>query len=340
MPWSELGVAQPAMWAGAFVVALAISAGGSRWAIAHARRNNLFDQPGERRSHAVPTPRGGGVGLVLACLLVILLVGIRASSPDGWLLVAAGLLLVAAIGWWDDHRPLPAWPRLLAHAVAAVCLAWAIHLQGAPALSVLAAFVLAVVLVNAWNFMDGINGLAASQGLLCALGFAVVLGDAWRVVALAVAGACLGFLPFNFPKARVFLGDVGSGALGYLVAALLATGFATRPISAWPLLLLPPLAMLVDTGLTLSWRVLHGERWWHAHVQHAYQRWSRRRGHALVALVFAGWTCAAVALMLMGLQWPARAALGAALAGLLASAWAWRWLHLQYAKDNTEGFGT
>ena len=328
------------MLAGVVVVAAAVSALGSRWAIAHAHRKDLLDQPGERRSHAVPTPRGGGIGIVVACLLVLLAIGIGASLPGSWLLVAVGLLLVAAIGWWDDHRPLPAWPRLLVHAIAAACLAGAIHLQGAPGLTVVATFVLVLVLVNAWNFMDGINGLAASQALLCALGFALVLGDAWRVLALAVTGACLGFLPFNVPKAKVFLGDVGSGALGYLVAALLAAGFASQPFAAWPLLLLPPLAMLVDTGLTLLWRVRKGERWWQAHVQHAFQRWSRYRGHAGVTAAFAGWTFAAVALMLAALHWPAHLALGAALAGLLASAWAWRWLHRRYEKNNTEGFGT
>ena len=176
--------------------------------------------------------------------------------------------------------------------------------------------------------------------LLCALAFAAVLGDAWRSVALVVAGACLGFLPFNFPKARVFLGDVGSGALGYLLAALLAAGFGSRPVPVWPLLLLPAMAMLVDTGLTLLWRLRRGDRWWQAHVQHAFQRWSRWHGHVRVTAAFAGWTFVAVAIMLAALQWPPGVAPGVALAALLASAGAWRWLHRRYHKDKTEGFGT
>jgi len=338
MPWSEQAVSQPAVLAGVIAVTMAMAAIGSRWAIAHAHRNDLLDQPGERRSHVVPTPRGGGIGIVIACLLALLVLGIGAEGS--WLLAAIGLLLVAAIGWWDDHRSLPAWPRLLVHATAAACLAGAMHLQGAGTQAIVAAFVLAMVLVNAWNFMDGIDGLAASQALLCALGFALVLGDGWRLLALALAGACLGFLPFNFPKARVFLGDVGSGALGYLAAAMIAAGFALRPFCEWPALLLPALAMLVDAGLTLLWRFRRGERWWQAHVQHAYQRWSRHSGHAQVATAYAGWTFSAVALMLAALHWPARSASGAALAGLLASAWAWCWLHRRYAKNKTEGFGT
>ena len=328
------------MLAGAFVAAMALSALGSRWAIAHAHRNALFDQPGERRSHAVATPRGGGIGIAIAGLAALLVIGGSTSIPASWLLVALGLLLVAGIGWWDDHRALPAWPRLLVHAIAAACLAWAMQLQDASGLAVVATFASAVVLVNAWNFMDGIDGLAASQGLLCALGFAMVLGDAWRLAALAVAGACLGFLPFNFPKAKVFLGDVGSGALGYLVAALLASAFASRPIAAWPLLLLPPMVMLMDTGLTLLWRMRRGEHWWQAHVQHVFQRWSRHRGHMLVTAAFAGWTFAAAALMLAALQWPVRVVPGVALAVLLASARAWQWLHRRYEKNKTEGFGT
>lgn len=286
------------MLAGVFVSAAAVSALGSAWAIAHAHRNDLLDHPGERRSHEVPTPRGGGIGIVVACLLAMLATAGLGIAPDGWWLAATGLVLVAAIGWWDDHRPLSPWPRLLVHAIAAACLAGSIHLQGTGATAVIAAFVLALVLVNAWNFIDGINGLAASQAMLCALGFAAVLDDGGRLLALAVAGASLGFLPFNFPRAKLFLGDVGSGALGYLVALLLAAGFASQPPTSWPLLLLPVAAILVDTGLTLLWRIRRGERWWQPHVQHAYQQWSRSLGHAPVTSGYAVFTFVAIMAML------------------------------------------
>ena len=323
MPWSESVYASPVMLAGAFVVAALVSALGSAWAIAHAHRNDLFDQPGERRSHEVPTPRGGGIGIVIASLLAMLAGAGLGLAPGSWWLAAAGLVLVAAIGWWDDHRPLSPWPRLLVHVAAAACLAWSVHLQGAGAVAVIAAFVLAAVLVNAWNYMDGINGLATSQALLCALGYAALLGDAWRLLALVVAGASLGFLPFNFPRAKVFLGDVGSGALGYMVALLLAAGFATRPLASWPLLLLPVAATLVDTGLTLLWRMRRGERWWQAHVQHAYQRWSRSYGHVRVALSYAALTSGAILMMFaltsVGYGWGA----GATAAMLLACFVVW-----------------
>jgi UDP-N-acetylmuramyl pentapeptide phosphotransferase/UDP-N-acetylglucosamine-1-phosphate transferase len=339
MRWSDTAHADPVLIAGLVVAAGVLSMLGSVWAIRHARRNDLIDQPGERRSHAVPTPRGGGIGIVVACLGALLV--LARNSPDAapWLLVAAGLAMVAAIGWWDDHRPLPPWPRLAVHAAAAACLATALHLLGAGLPVVVAAFVLALVLVNAWNFMDGINGLAASQALLCAAGWVLILGDGGRMLAVVVAGACIGFLPFNVGRARVFLGDVGSGALGYLMAALLAVGFGAHPMAWWPALLLPPTAMLADAGLTLAWRARRGERWWQPHVQHAFQRWSRHGGHGRVCVAYALWTFAAVAIMLAALQGPARVALGAALAGVLASAWAWAGLHRRYDKNKTEGFG-
>src|SRR5690606_19676282 len=115
---------------------------------AYALRRRLIDLPGERRSHQAATPRGGGVSIVLV------------------LLAGAGLLLVAGIGWLDGHRPLPAWPRLCVHALSAALLAAAAWSRGGDALDVSVAFASALVLVNVWNFMDGIDGIAAMQALV------------------------------------------------------------------------------------------------------------------------------------------------------------------------------
>jgi UDP-N-acetylmuramyl pentapeptide phosphotransferase/UDP-N-acetylglucosamine-1-phosphate transferase len=263
---------------------------GTRWAIRHAHLRGLHDQPGERRSHVVPTPRGGGIGIVLAGLFGLLVLAVTANDPWPWLLIAAGLLLVAGIGWWDDHRPLSAWPRLVVHVCAGVLLALATRSLGGDLLASIGAFVLAVGLVNAWNFMDGIDGLAASQALLCGIAIAACSDASGRLLGLLLAAACIGFLPSNFPRAKVFLGDVGSGALGYLVTVLLVQGWLGTAVSMRALLLLPPLAMLVDSATTLLWRIMRGDRWWQAHVQHAYQRWSRRIGHVSVTLMYALWT--------------------------------------------------
>lgn len=286
-----------AVEAGWLVVLLAASLAGTGAARRYAMRRDLLDHPGERRSHVVATPRGGGIGIVVAMLGAMVLLALwepaRATAMG---LAAAGLLLVAGIGWLDDHRPLPAWPRLAVHAVAAALLAAVAYRSGGGGLGMALAFVLAMVLVNIWNFMDGIDGIAALQALVVACGYAVLAPDAAsRWIALALAAACLGFLPMNLPRARIFLGDVGSGALGYTLALAmvsLASQGAGRT-AEWALLLLPPAAFLVDAALTLLSRIVRGERWWTPHVGHAYQRWARAVGsHLPVTLAYAAWAVA------------------------------------------------
>ncbi|KAF1017485.1 MAG: Decaprenyl-phosphate N-acetylglucosaminephosphotransferase [Stenotrophomonas maltophilia] len=237
----------------------------------YALRRQLFDQPGERRSHTVPTPRGGGIAIVLTLLLVATAAMLAWPAITGPLLVAClGLVLVAGIGWWDDHRPLPAIHRLLVHVVAAALLAGVTRAGGGSWLHALLVLGFTTALINIWNFMDGINGIAASQAIIAALGFAPVLPWPWSLAAIALGLACVGFLPFNFPKARIFMGDVGSGALGYAVAAVATLTSLVTDIS-W-LLLVPISAFLVDAGFTLFSRMLAGERWMEPHTQHVYQR--------------------------------------------------------------------
>ena len=285
--------------------AAALGAAGAWLARAHALRHGLLDLPGARRSHRVPTPRGGGIGITVAWVLACALSG--AWGWIAWPLAAtacAGSLLVAAAGFADDHRPLSAWWRLAAHVVAGLLLAFGVLASGgAPALA-LVALVAMPVLVNVWNFMDGIDGLAASQAALAALGLAALAaasegGVGAPGLALALAAACAGFLPFNFPRARIFLGDVGSGTLGAALAVLVVLLLSGAPAGQAPALLLPALlplsAFLVDASLTLARRIVRREQWWTAHVGHAYQRLSRRLGsHVPVTLAYAAWTVVAV----------------------------------------------
>ena len=278
----------------------AMGAIGTWLARAYALQRHLLDHPGERRSHGVATPRGGGISIVLVLLVATLALAVR-DPARGVLLVgfAAGLLLVAGIGWWDDHRPLPAWLRLAVHAIAAAMLAMVVFSAYGETWLAIAAFVAALVLTNVWNFMDGINGLAASQAVLVAAGYATAAlsGGVWGWLGWALVAGCLGFMPFNFPRARIFLGDVGSGALGFAIAAL-AVAAVAEDTMAWPLALVPLSAVMIDAGLTLGRRLLRGERWWTAHAQHAYQGWARRVGsHVPVMLGYAAWT--AVGLMLV-----------------------------------------
>lgn len=249
-------------------------------ALCYARSRQLIDQPGERRSHQVATPRGGGAGIVAALLIALLVV---AWQVPGWrvelLALAVALAAVAGIGWWDDHRPLPASWRLCVHLLAGCVLGWLLWRDGAGLGWSLFAIGLTAALVNIWNFMDGINGLAVSQAVLVAAAFALWLPPGISLLAWLVMLACLAFLPFNFPRARIFLGDVGSGALGLLMAALALLALRHGPAVDPLLLLLPMTVFLVDAGFTLAGRILGGQRWTQAHTDHLYQ-WYVKMGHS------------------------------------------------------------
>jgi UDP-N-acetylmuramyl pentapeptide phosphotransferase/UDP-N-acetylglucosamine-1-phosphate transferase len=300
---------------------LAIGAAGTWMAWRYALRRNLVDQPGERRSHVVATPRGGGISLVVSMLAALGLLAVWGG--EGWVVPAfmagVGLVAVGGIGWADDHRPLSPWWRLAVHAVAAAWLAAAIHTAGGDPWQAAMAFTAALVLVNVWNFMDGIDGLAASQAGLVALGYALLSGAGAPLwLGLAVAAAVCGFLPFNAPRARIFLGDVGSGALGYAMAGLLSLSLlASEPDWTWLALFLPLFPFLVDASLTLGSRILRGERWWEPHVQHAYQRWVQAGSpHWVVtgAYALATVTCITVVFAVHSLSAPVQL-------GIITGAW-------------------
>lgn len=277
---------------------LAIGLVGTWLARRYAIVRNLLDHPGDRRSHQVATPRGGGIAIVGALLVACIVLAWR--EPTHRELLAAfglGVALVAAVGMIDDHRPLSPWWRLAVHALAALILAVAAGQAASSTAVAIIAFIAAIVLTNVWNFMDGINGLAATQAVAVAALLAGITAGPWGAIAVALAAAAVGFLPFNFPRARIFLGDVGSGAIGFAIAGISVAALATTETYSC-LLLLPLSAFLVDAGLTLSRRVLRRERWWSPHTQHAYQVLAREKGHTAVTLLFAIWTLAGCALLL------------------------------------------
>lgn len=285
-----------AAWvSGSLVLGYAATALARRYAL----HRQLIDEPGERRSHTAATPRGGGISIVLVLLLAMAILAMTVPGEGAALgLAAAGLALVAGIGWIDDHRPLSPALRLAVHVVAGLLLACAVGLHGGDRIDMLVAFVAVTVLTNVWNFMDGIDGIAASQAMLCGLAYALFVqdGPVWWL-GLALAAAAAGFLPFNARRARIFLGDVGSGALGYALAALMAVAGIGGTPGERLLLLLPLLPFLLDASLTLSARILRGEVWWRPHVQHAYQAWARRRGHGPVTMAYACATAIAIIAM-------------------------------------------
>lgn len=316
---------------GAWVAILFLLALAGTWAVRrYALARNLLDHPAERRSHRVATPRGGGLSIVAAMLVALLLLAWMNPGDRGLLLAAAGgLALVAGAGWIDDHRPLSAGLRLAIHLASAVLVSGAVLLSGHGAWSAVVALLAVPVLVNVWNFMDGIDGLAASQAAIAAAAYALSGADAaTTALAWALVAACCGFLPFNFPKARIFLGDVGSGALGYLLAFLLvwvsirnARGVTESEL---PLMLLPLAAFLVDASLTLSRRILLGEQWWKPHVQHAYQQLACRLGaHWPVTMAYAVWSVLAGGLLLVATVQPFVIKLTIVASWLLASSLVW-----------------
>ena len=309
---------------------VAIAGGGAAlltWAwIAIARRAGMQDDPGHRRLHAQRTPRGGGFALMLAWFAAVLanstgrLPGVEDGIPR--LLLGAGLF--TAIGLWDDLAPMhPAFKFLLQVLVAALLFVPASNGLDAPVALLLGLGL--VYFVNIWNFMDGSNGMIAIQSLLVALALALWPGQeaALRGLACLLAVACAGFLPFNFPRARVFLGDAGSFGLGAALFLLLLASCRAGAMQPWQALLLCT-PMLLDSAFTLARRVLAGRRFWRAHREHLYQ-YAVRKGHshARVALVYAGFTALAwllalagqgnqsakVAVALLGLPWLAGIAL-------------------------------
>lgn len=277
----------------ASLLALLLSAAATGAALVYARRRGLLDQPGKRRSHLQPTPRGGGVGIVAAIVLIGLPAWFLLDPALHATHVAAlgmAVLAVAVVGWRDDHAPLPVLPRLAVHALAALLVAvavlapWAMRDPRGWFLLIPLAVVL-VGFINTHNFMDGIDGILGQQGLFVLSGYGLLaawMGDTGIAALASVAAAgCLGFLFFNFPPARVFMGDVGSGALGLAIGTMAALVVQRNPAMLWACLILPS-SFLVDSGLTLAYRMLGGQRWYAPHRQHLYQwlvrvNWSHAR---------------------------------------------------------------
>lgn len=261
----------------------------------YALARSLMDVPNSRSSHSVPTPRGGGVAIVLSFLAAVPLLFFIADITwlYVWALWGAGGL-IAVVGFLDDHGHIAARWRLLAHFFAAI---WALFwLKGLPPIHLmgidlnlswfghfLAAFYL-VWMLNLYNFMDGIDGIASVQAVSACLGACLIYwlaGDISLIWApLLLAMAVLGFLFWNFPPARIFMGDAGSGFLGLVlgVFSIQAAWASSRFLWVWLILLG---VFIVDATFTLIRRLLRGDKVYEAHRSHAYQFASRQYGRHL-----------------------------------------------------------
>ena len=270
-------------------IAVGAAAGGAllTWvALKHALAQGMLDVPNARSSHVQATPRGGGVAIAFVSLTGTLLAFALGHVP--WIvsltLIAAGAA-VATVGYLDDRRGMSRRVRFLVHVLAsAACV---VIIGGLQHWALLVVAVLAVSwTINLFNFMDGIDGLAGSQALFVAAASAIFawLGDRADAAVLPslTAGACCGFLVWNRPPARIFMGDVGSGFLGLWLAAL-ALLLAQQGVVSISTSIILGSAFISDATTTLVRRALSGRRWYEAHRSHAYQNLSRRWGsHARV----------------------------------------------------------
>ncbi len=244
----------------------------------YALHRHLVDVPNGRSSHRVPTPRGGGAAIVIATTAALI------GVVPWWLL--AGGLLVALVGFVDDHRSVRASIRLATHFGVGVVAV--VGLGGAPELEIVEGLVVPPLLadfglvffvaamINLTNFMDGIDGIAGSQTIsVCVIGAVIGFMAVPQLVlwqpALAVAAATAGFLVWNWPPARVFMGDVGSNFVGYMLSVLTIQSMQIRPELgvAWVIL---SAVFVVDTSVTLLRRILQRAILYEAHRTHAYQQ--------------------------------------------------------------------
>lgn len=267
-----------ALLTGVFFTSLCITGLTRRYAL----RKGLYDFPNARSSHTLATPRGGGLAIALSffAALVLLEWGNFLPTHIAWVLLGGGGLIAFA-GWRDDHAHVAAGWRILIHTMAAL---WAIYwlydiklaeLNFLTGLK-LSITVLAVVwLTNLYNFMDGIDGLAGSEAVFAGLSGGVLLwlngAHGLALTSFCLATASAGFLIWNWPPAKIFMGDVGSGLLGFSFAVLIIASHHSETLimPVWVILLA---FFILDASYTLVWRMLRSESWLQAHRSHAYQR--------------------------------------------------------------------
>ncbi len=272
---------------GAFLFSLL----GTRLVILSLRGHPMFvDQPNARSNHAVPTPRGGGIAVVLTLAIFLL-----AADASYWLII--GITLLASISLVDDILKLSPLPRLCAHVFTVL-----IVLEDTPFQffgGYIPFWVDRILVVGAWvwfinlfNFMDGIDGISATEMIGIGLGLGLVLafgndfGNQLSLFALVVIGTGMGFLWWNRQPAKIFLGDVGSVPVGFLLGYMLL--YCIHLGYVYPALILPAY-YLADSTVTLIKRIWRSERFWQAHSEHFYQRAVRAgRSHRLVVRLIAG----------------------------------------------------
>ncbi|MFC1603026.1 glycosyltransferase family 4 protein [Pseudomonadota bacterium] len=272
----------------------------------YALKQGIIDSPNERSSHTIPTPRGGGLSFVITFLATFAfsfffeISDITLQPEAFWAIFFCGLL-IAGIGFWDDHTHIRIRWRLFVHLIAALI---GLFLLGVPEIPLpgssinlgIIGYPLGIIalvwLLNLFNFMDGIDGLAGTEALFVGIGAILIMqfastGDNaaptfWLSILMAGVAS---FLVWNWPPAKIFMGDTGSGFLG-LMLGLFAIWSSNLGTSIWSWIILLAL-FITDTTVTLLRRMLNGKDWFEPHCSHLYQQLSRKWGnHHSVTIVF------------------------------------------------------
>ena len=258
----------------------------------YAMAKSLLDIPNARSSHTLPTPRGGGVAIVLSFLAVTCFLTFVDPSIIHLSLALGGAgVAVAVVGFLDDHGHIAARWRLAVHGLSAT---WALFwLGGMPPVEIfgnaislgwfgeIVGVLYLIWMLNLYNFMDGIDGIASVEAITSCVAVCLIywlVGQSELVaLPLMLAGAVLGFLCWNFPPARIFMGDAGSGFIGITIGILMLQGGGAEPKFLWVWLIMLGV-FLVDATFTLLRRMIRGEKVYEAHRSHAYQYASRQYG--------------------------------------------------------------
>lgn len=317
------------------VVTFLVAAGLTPLLAAGARRRGLLDVPNARSSHIVATPRTGGAAFVPAFLVGMVIVETQGALTYEARLVVGSAAVLALLGLADDLRSLSASARLLVQAAVACALVLVLDWQLLPSLlpswiGIAVTVLWIVACTNAYNFMDGIDGIAGGQAIVAGLGWAVlgfVIGSPpAAAIGLLVTAAVGGFLIYNWAPARVFMGDAGSAFLGFLFGAMpLAVGEDGPGSMIWAALLVWP--FLFDTGFTLVRRIRRREDIFSAHRSHLYQRLTiAGSSHSSVAMLYVILALIGVVASIALALHTAGAATFAAIAVPLAAFFLWRYV--------------
>lgn len=236
-------------------------------------KRNILDVPNQRSLHQLPTPRGGGLAFILTFYLAVFVLWFNHFIHLNILLVLVGGIPIACIGYCDDVFGVKAQWRACVHLFSAV---WGLYFLGTTSsLFFIFAIFVTVWFVNLYNFMDGIDGLAGMEAVFVSAAMGLILFlhgfNGSSFVCFALTFSVLGFLVFNWPPAKIFMGDVGSGFLGYIFAMLMWVTNSQHQISppVWWILLS---VFILDASYTLIHRMIQKKKWWLAHREHAYQR--------------------------------------------------------------------